>query len=174
MVELRCRLMPAASKVIMLKASKASDRQTYILTDWYLVLHFAPKNRRTDTAWKKGFTYLQTWFQQSILYRERLTLLKKKDDQGQEILCNSSRYEDPVLAKKLDPGRYTSNEGRFFKVFWMNILDNFKRLFCFHTIGVRRTTCMWTCPSFRKTARIRGSRAYRGRLTPKKKDLKII
>ena len=50
------------------------------------------------------------------------------------------RDEDPVLAKKPDPGLCTSNEGRFLKVYWMNILDNIKSLlFCFHTFGVRRT-----------------------------------
>ena len=42
--------------------------------------------------------------------------------------------EDPVLAKKPDPGLCTSNEGRFLKVFKANIPDNFKsHLFWFHT-----------------------------------------
>ena len=50
------------------------------------------------------------------------------------------RDEDPVLAKKPDPGLSTSNEERFFKVFFANSLDNFESLlFCFHTFGVRRT-----------------------------------
>ena len=50
------------------------------------------------------------------------------------------RDEDPVLAKKPDPGLCTSNEGRCLKVYFMNILDYFKSLlFCFHTFGVRRT-----------------------------------
>ena len=48
---------------------------------------------------------------------------------------------DPVLAKKKpDPGLCTSNEERFLKFYWMNILYNFKRyLFYFHTFGVRRS-----------------------------------
>ena len=47
----------------------------------------------------------------------------------------------------------------------MNILDNIKSLlFCFHTFGVRRTIDVLESE---KPARIRGSRAYRGRLTPK-------
>ena len=47
--------------------------------------------------------------------------------------------EDPVLAKKPDPGLCTSNEGRFLKVVRANILDHFiSLLFCFHTFGVRR------------------------------------
>ena len=42
--------------------------------------------------------------------------------------------------KKPDPGLCTSNEGRFLKVYRMNILDNCKSLpFCVHTFGVRRT-----------------------------------
>ena len=42
--------------------------------------------------------------------------------------------------KKPDPGHCTSNEGRFFKVYETNILDNFKALlFCLHNVGVRRT-----------------------------------
>ena len=45
-----------------------------------------------------------------------------------------------VWPKNPDPGLSTSNEGRFLKVHWMNILDNIKSLlFCFHTSGVRRT-----------------------------------
>ena len=53
---------------------------------------------------------------------------------------DNTRDEDPVLAKKPDPGLCTSNEGRFLKVCKANILDNFKtHLFCFHTFGVRRT-----------------------------------
>ena len=44
------------------------------------------------------------------------------------------------VRKKTDPGLCTSNEGRFLKVYGMNILDNFKTLLsCFHTFGVRRT-----------------------------------
>ena len=50
-----------------------------------------------------------------------------------------SRNEDPVLAKKkTDLVLYTSNEGKFFKVYKMNILDNFESLL-FYTFGVRRT-----------------------------------
>ena len=42
--------------------------------------------------------------------------------------------------KQPDQGVCTSNEGRFLKVYGMNILDNFKSLlFCSHTFGVRRT-----------------------------------
>jgi len=44
------------------------------------------------------------------------------------------------FGQKPDPGLCTSNEGRFLKAYWMNILDNSKSLlFCFHTFGVRRT-----------------------------------
>ena len=60
-----------------------------------------------------------------------------------------------------DPGHSTSNEGRFLKFYWMNILGNFKIiLFCFHTFGVR-------CPRSLKPSRIQGSKAYSGRLTLK-------
>ena len=38
----------------------------------------------------------------------------------------TTRDEDPVLAKKPDPGLCTSNEGRFSKVFKANILDFLK------------------------------------------------
>ena len=42
--------------------------------------------------------------------------------------------------KKPDVGLCTSNEGRFLKCYFTNILDNNKSLlFCFHTFGVRRT-----------------------------------
>ena len=44
----------------------------------------------------------------------------------------NSRYKDPVLAKKKpDPGLCSSNEGRFLKVYRINILDNFKSLLFF-------------------------------------------
>ena len=44
------------------------------------------------------------------------------------------------FGQKPDPGLCTSKEGRFLKVLKPNILDNFKSLlFCFHTLGVRRT-----------------------------------
>ena len=37
-------------------------------------------------------------------------------------------------------GALSSNEGRFLKVYRLNILDNIKSLlFCVHTFGVRRT-----------------------------------
>ena len=53
--------------------------------------------------------------------------------------ADSGRDEDPDLAKKLDPGLCTSNEGRILKFFKSNVLDNFKSLlFSFHTCGVRR------------------------------------
>ena len=39
------------------------------------------------------------------------------------------RDEDPVLAKKPDPGLCTSNEGRFLKVLEANILDKFESIF---------------------------------------------
>ena len=46
--------------------------------------------------------------------------------------------EDPVLAQKTGSGALYLK--RFLKVYFMNILDNFKSiLFCFHTFGVRRT-----------------------------------
>ena len=59
------------------------------------------------------------------------------------LLCSFgtlfSRDEDPVLAKKPDPGLCNSHEGRFLKVLKANIIDNLKsHLFCFHTFGVRR------------------------------------
>ena len=44
---------------------------------------------------------------------------------GKWINLLITRDEDPVLAKKPDPGLCTSNEGRFLKVFEANILDNF-------------------------------------------------
>ena len=50
-----------------------------------------------------------------------------------------TRDEDPVLAKKPDPGLFTSKAGRFLKVYWMNILNNLKKSFCFYTFRVRRT-----------------------------------
>ena len=40
--------------------------------------------------------------------------------------CDLVRDENPVLAKKPDPGLYTSNDGRFLKVYCMNFLDNLK------------------------------------------------
>ena len=57
----------------------------------------------------------------------------------------------------------------------MNILDNFKRLlFCFHTFGVRHTIDVLDSenqpesdPDSFKFGPDPGSRAYRGRLTPK-------
>ena len=55
-------------------------------------------------------------------------------------MADSSRDEDPVLAKKPDPGLCTANEGRFLKVLSANILDHFEsHLFCFHTFSVRYT-----------------------------------
>ena len=39
--------------------------------------------------------------------------------------CPTPGDEDPVLAKKTDPGLCTSNEGIFLKVYFINILDNF-------------------------------------------------
>ena len=60
MVELRCQLAPAASKVTRLKASNLSLRQTYLqtdrLTEWFIVLHFVAKNGSiTKTGFFKYF-----------------------------------------------------------------------------------------------------------------------
>ena len=38
--------------------------------------------------------------------------------------------EDPVFPNS-DPGHSTLNKGRFFKIKFLNILDNFKSFFCF-------------------------------------------
>ena len=65
-----------------------------------------------------------------------------------------------------DPGLCTSNAGR--KFHWKNILHNSKRLlFCPHTFGVRHTIDVLNLENQPGSDRIRGSRAYRGRLTPK-------
>ena len=70
-----------------------------------------------------------------------------------ELPSDISMDEDPVLAKKnQDPGLYTSNEGRFVKALSANILDNFKAFFFVSILLV---------------SDVLGSRAYRGRLTPK-------
>ena len=50
------------------------------------------------------------------LHRKKQNLMK---------ISTKFRDDDPVLAKKPDPGICTSNEGRFLKVFNANILDNF-------------------------------------------------
>jgi len=39
-------LLVAASEVIRLKASNLSPKKTYLLTEWFIVLHFASKNTR--------------------------------------------------------------------------------------------------------------------------------
>ena len=75
-----------------------------------------------------------------------------------------TRDEDPVVAKKPDPGLCTSSEGRFLKVYKTTRLDHLKSLHsCFHTFGFRHTIDVLDSE---KPARIRGYRAYRGRLTP--------
>ena len=59
---------------------------------------------------------------------------------GRGIPVLFTRDEDPVLAKKTDPGLCTSNEGKFLKIFEAKILNKLKSLLsCFHTFGVRRT-----------------------------------
>ena len=46
------------------------------------------------------------------------------------FLCVCLRGGDPFFAKKNpDPGLCASNEGRFLKLYWINILDNFKATF---------------------------------------------
>ena len=46
----------------------------------------------------------------------------------------------PAWGKKPDPGLCTSNEGRFLKFYFFDILENFNSfLIYFHTLGVRRT-----------------------------------
>jgi len=56
------------------------------------------------------------------------------------MLPIKQEWESGFGKKKTDPGLYTSNKGRFLKVYRMNILDNLNSLlFCFHTYGVRRT-----------------------------------
>ena len=63
------------------------------------------------------------------------------------------RDEDPVLAKKTDPGLCTSNEGRFKKKFKANILDQLKSLlFLFQYFWCQT---YHRCARFRKPARIR-------------------
>ena len=55
-----------------------------------------------------------------------------------QLLLGCLRDEDPVLAKKnLELWPCTSNEGRFIKVYRINIFESL--LFCFHSFGVRRT-----------------------------------
>ena len=56
------------------------------------------------------------------------------------IAITNIRDEDPVLAKKPDPGLCTLNEEIFLKISKANILDNYENHpFCFNNFGVRRT-----------------------------------
>ena len=49
------------------------------------------------------------------------------------------------FGQKPDPGLCTSNEGRFLKVYWMNMLDNFERLlFCFYTLLITHYSLLIT------------------------------
>ena len=54
-------------------------------------------------------------------------------------LITRQGFRIPFLAKKMDPGLCTSNEGNKLKFCYMNVLDKFSLLFCFCTFCVRQS-----------------------------------
>ena len=61
MMELRCRLVLAASNIIRLKALHLSLRLTYLLTEWFIELHFAAKNSYAVTILESSYPLINDW-----------------------------------------------------------------------------------------------------------------